>query len=219
MNLPSSPSRPGEIAAQSESLSALRRFARSRPEVERCELCGTALGEQHQHLLQKHTREIACSCDACAILFFGQENGKYLRVPRRVRQLHNFAFTDLEWEELTLPINLAFFVRNAEGKMVALYPSPGGVIESAIALDSWDERVAGFPALQKMEPEVEALLVSRLPGQPAYFIAPIDKCYQLAGIIRTKWRGLSGGAEVWPAIHTFFNELQEQAVGTGARHA
>jgi hypothetical protein len=214
MNLPSNPANSAENAAQPETLSALRRFARSRPPVERCELCGAELGEPHQHLLQRHARQIACSCDACAILFCGQENGQYLRVPRRVRRLRDFAFSDLEWEELTLPINLAFFIRNAENKMAALYPSPAGVIESVLALDTWDDRVAGNSALQKMEPEVEALLVNRLPGQAAYFIVPIDECYRLVGLIRTKWHGLSGGAEVWPAISSFFEELQEKACGT-----
>jgi len=37
-----------------------------------------------------------------------------------------------------------------------------------------------------------------------YFQAPIDRCYALVGLIRTKWRGLSGGDEAWKAIDGFF---------------
>ena len=54
---------------QAEEFSALRRFAQARPQVERCELCGAALDEMHQHLLDRKSRQIACSCDGCAIVF------------------------------------------------------------------------------------------------------------------------------------------------------
>jgi len=40
---------------------------------------------------------------------------------------------------------------------------------------------------------------------------PIDKCYELVGLIRTNWRGLSGGSEVWEAIGQYFAKLKEQA--------
>src|ERR1035437_2318713 len=83
-----------------EVLAALRRFTRARPPVERCELCGAALEPDHPHLLHRESRQIACSCDACALLFCAQEVGKYLRIPRRTRQLHDFEFSDLEWEAM-----------------------------------------------------------------------------------------------------------------------
>jgi hypothetical protein len=202
---------------QGEVFSALKRFARTRPAVERCALCSAALEEPHQHLLDRASRQIECACDACAILFDAQEDGKYLRVPRRVRQLHDFRFTDLQWEEMMLPINLAFFLRNAEGKMVAMYPSPAGAIESLLGLDAWDERVAGCARLRALQPEVEALLVNRV-GDPVYFIVPIDECYRLVGIIRTRWRGLSGGTEVWGAVAEFLRDLERKAGGSGQVH-
>lgn len=202
---------------QREVFSALKRFARTRPAVERCALCSAALDEPHQHLLERASRQIECACDACAILFDAQEEAKYLRVPRRVRQLRDFSFTDLQWEEMMLPINFAFFLRkakgSAEGKMVAMYPSPAGAIESSIGLDTWDERVAACEPLRAMQPEVEALLVNRV-GEPAYFIVPVDECYRLVGIIRTRWRGLSGGTEVWGAVAEFLRDLQRKAGGS-----
>jgi hypothetical protein len=44
-----------------------------------------------------------------------------------------------------------------------------------------------------------------------YYLVPIDECYKLVGLIRTHWRGLSGGTEVWREIGAFFAELKKQA--------
>ncbi len=62
--------------------------------------------------------------------------------------------------------------------------------------------------LNQFEPDVEALLVNRL-SSPRYYRAPIDQCFRLVGIIRTHWRGLSGGQEVWQEIDRFFGELAQ----------
>ena len=208
------------VAAQAEVLSALKRFTRVRAQTERCELCSAALDPVHQHLLDRQSRQIACACDACSILFSDQQGGKYLRVPRQVRRLDDFGFTDLQWEEMMLPINLAFFYRDGDGRMTAMYPSPAGAIESQIGLTHWEEQIAGHGRLMAMEPEVEALIVNRVGEEPMYFIAPIDECYRLTGVIRTKWRGLSGGTEVWAAITQFFHDLQQKSGGAPeVRHA
>jgi len=202
-----------------EQLAALKRFTRARPQVARCELCSATIALQHQHLLDRRSRQVACACDACAILFCDQQDGKFLRVPRRVRELHDFYFTDLQWEEMMLPINLAFVLRNGDGRITVLYPSPAGAVESQLNSQVWEDRIASHPKLQAMEPEVEALIVNRVGEQNAYFTAPIDECYRLVGIIRTNWRGLSGSPEVWGAVALFFHELRERANGKAAPHA
>lgn len=190
-----------------ETLAALRRFARVRPPVERCELCGTELDAVHPHLLDRRSRKITCACNACAILFCGQQGTSFLRVPRRVLRLRDFAFSDLQWDGMMLPINLAFFVRRALGETRVMYPSPAGAMESMIALPSWKELFSADRSLAAVEPEVEALLVNRLSAEPAYFIVPIDACYRLVGLICTSWRGLSGGVDVWSRIAEFFCEM------------
>jgi hypothetical protein len=192
-------------------LSTLQRFARSRPNVERCELCGSELGESHAHLLDRSSKQVACSCGACAILFCGQENAKFLRIPQRILKLENFQFTAMEWDAMMLPINLAFFLRQSAEKVLVLYPSPAGVMESLIELPAWNELFAEHHSLSEVQPEVEALLVNRIGDQNAYFIVPIDAAYRLVGLIRTKWRGLSGGPEVWTAIAEFFAASERQA--------
>lgn len=211
---------PDTTGSQTEALSALRRFARTRAPAERCELCGLELASQHAHLLEHERRRIVCACDACSILFCGQENAKFLRVPRRVVRLDNFALTDVEWGAMMLPINLAFFLRGIDGNTTAMYPSPAGAMESLIGLAPWEELFAREPALRGSVPEVEALMVNRISDAPLYFIVPIDACYQLVGLIRTKWRGLSGGKEVWQAIADFFADLDRRAIrASGATRA
>lgn len=205
----------GQDAGSSEVLTALRRFARSRPDVERCELCGTTVAADHPHLLDRKSRQVACSCDACAILFVGQEGAKFLRVPRRALKLEGFRFTDAEWEGLMLPINLAFFLRQPNGESAVLYPSPAGVMESLIELPKWTELFAADASLLAVEPEVETLLVNRIGDQSAYYVVPIDAAYRLVGLIRTKWRGLSGGAAVWQEITEYFATLERKATPVG----
>ena len=111
-----------------------------------------------------------------------------------------------------LPINLAFFFKStADGKQVALYPSPAGPTESLLALDTWDEIVQDNAILKEMEPDTEALLVNRVGSTRQYYLVPIDECYKLVGLIRAHWRGLSGGAEVWTEIEQFFAGLRERS--------
>lgn len=208
--------RPGDP----ETLTSLRRFARPRPAVERCDLCGAELTPYHPHLLDKNSRQIACSCDACAILFCGQQTAKFIRIPRRVLLLDGFSFTDAQWDAMMLPINLAFLLRRLDGSTAAMYPSPAGVMESLIKLPPWDALFTAGTHLSSVEPEVEALLINRIGDRAAHFIVPIDGCYRLVGLIRTKWRGLSGGAEAGKSIADFFADLEHRATRVAeANHA
>jgi hypothetical protein len=198
------------------AIGSLRRYVRPRTAtavVERCEMCSAELGAEHQHLVEPSNRQIVCACEPCAILFSGETEKKYKRVPRRIRLLPDFRLTDGQWDSLMIPIQLAFFFHSTpDGKVLALYPSPAGATESLLALDSWNEVVEDNPVLREMEPDVEALLVNRVGGAGEYFIVPIDECYKLVGLIRAHWRGLSGGTEVWREIKQFYAGLQERAV-------
>lgn len=204
---------------------SLRRFARPGPLVERCDLCRAELAPVHQHLFEPKIRHVLCACDACALLFDNRE-GKYRRVPRRIRLLLGFHLTNAQWENLFIPINLAFFYHDStRGGVVALYPSPAGATESLLPLESWVEIEAANPFLKGMEPDVEALLVNRLGsiqglGGSEYFLAPIDECFKLVGVIRARWHGLSGGAQVWDEVGSFFASLHERAITiNGVIHA
>ncbi len=125
--------------------------------------------------------------------------------------------TDAQWESLILPINLAFFFHSSvEGRTIALYPSPAGAVESLLTLDSWSAIVEVNPLLSRLQPDIEALLVNRVTrtdntGAAEYYIAPIDVCYKLVGMIRAHWKGLSGGTEVWDEIGRFFADLRDKS--------
>ena len=205
---------------------ALRRFVRRSDPVERCAMCGLELRPTHQHIVEFANRKLICVCDACAILFDNPSGTKYRRVPRRVRFLVDFRITDSQWDGLMLPINMAFFFRcSHQGRMVAMYPSPAGGMESLLTFDAWEEIASENAALRDMEPDVEALLVNRLGysrgfSNAEYYIAPMDDCYKLIGLIRAHWQGLSGGTEVWRQMASFFTELKTKAgAGAGASHA
>jgi hypothetical protein len=194
----------------------LQRFAR-RPAVNwRCELCGSNMAAEHEHLLEMEKRRLVCGCQACAILFSGQTGQRYKRVPSRIRTLRNFKMTDAQWEDLLVPINMAFFFQQGSTeKIIAMYPSPAGATESQLPLESWQQIASENPVLQSMEPDVEALLVNRLGEQrgfPAhqYFLLPIDQCFKLVGLVRTHWRGLSGGSELWQELGQYFAALGER---------
>ena len=57
--------------------------------------------------------------------------------------------TTLLWEELRLPVDMAFFFRNSRGRSacVAYYPSPMGPTESLLELDAWSALEAANPVL------------------------------------------------------------------------
>ena len=202
---------PENVRQQENAFATLRKFARRRVPSERCELCSAGLAQEHSHLLERSTRQILCSCEPCAVLFSGQGNARYLRIPRRPQFLRDFQMSDLEWEALMLPINLAFFYYDAAAdRVLAMYPSPAGATESLLSLESWTDIVAQNPKLRAMEPDVQALLVNRMGASKDYFLVPIDECYRLVGLIRTHWRGLSGGNEVWKQMREFFSDLKRR---------
>jgi hypothetical protein len=193
-------------------LTALKRFQRKPPEGERCELCSLGLAEQHQHLIDPANRRLVCACDACAMLFDDPGQNRFRRVPRRITILKDFQMSDEQWESLHLPINLAFFYRSSPvQRVVAMFPSPAGATESLLTLEHWSDLVNANPVLAELEPDVEALLVNRIGTQRLYIRVPIDECFKLVGIIRTHWRGLSGGVEVWKELALFHQSLEQRA--------
>lgn len=203
---------------RSNALFTLQRFVRKpAASAEFCELCAAPLLPEHPHLLELEPRRVACACDACAILFGGNARQRFARIPRDVYRLDDFQMDDHEWESLLIPIKLAYFVHNSDaGRTVAQYPSPGGAMESSLDLEYWSAIVERNPVLNRFAPDVEALLVNRIAAQPRYYRAPVDQCFRLVGILRTRWHGLSGGSDVWKAIDEFFAELDVRAGGQRA---
>jgi hypothetical protein len=205
---------PGNIGRS--ALASLRRYTQPRPVRERCELCSAELADDHSHLVELSSRRLCCACEPCAILFSNPATPKYRRVPRRVQFLTDFRLTDVQWEGLQLPINLAFFLHSTPAeRVVALYPSPAGATESLPPPDAWQTLVEDNACLRELEPDVEALLVNRLGTPPEHYRVGVDVCYALVGLVRTHWRGLSGGTAVWTEIGRFFAALRERSRPAG----
>ena len=203
---------------------SLRRFAEEESEKvekkaaeaaqEHCDLCGEPIPPEHRHLMEVPTREMMCACRPCSILFDSEaaSEGRYRLIPDRHLFLENFEMSDAQWENLRIPVDMAFFFYSAPAeKVVAFYPSPMGPTESLLKLDAWQELERCNPVLKGMERDVEALLVNRARGAREHFLVPMDKCYGLVGLIRMRWRGFSGGQEVWEEIGRFFKELRERS--------
>lgn len=184
-----------------------------------CDLCAAPIGARHGHLVDVRERTLLCACRPCSLLFVedGAGGARYRLVPDRVRLLDDFRLDDLDWIALRIPVDLAFlFDSSAAERVVALYPGPMGATESLLSLDHWDRMVARNPVLSRMQRDVEALLIDRRGDRRDGWIVPIDRCYELVGLFRTKWTGLSGGSEVWSAVEEFFEGLRRRAWPNGA---
>ncbi len=207
----------------------LRQFARKRemrPPAEQCELCSTEIAADHRHLLELSKRTLVCVCHPCSILFGdpGSGGGKYRLVPSRYLILPDFQMTDEQWDDLMIPVNMVFiFHSTTANRVMAFYPSPAGAMESTLTLEGWDALVGSNPILNELDPDVEALLINRVRNRGEdyreHYIVPVDACYELVGLIRLKWKGLSGGEEVWKAIAEFFASLRKRAPPVGESSA
>src|SRR5829696_3204834 len=206
------------------TFSSLRRFAqeesgRAAKEAaeaaqEHCDLCSEPILPEHRHLLEVSTRQIMCACRPCSILFDSEaaSEGRYRIIPDRHLFLEGFEMSDVQWESLRVPVDMAFFFHSTPAeKVVAFYPSPMGPTESLLKLSAWEELETHNPVLKGMERDVEALLVNRARGSREHFLVPMDECYSLVGLIRMNWRGLSGGREVWEELARFFEDLRKRA--------
>jgi Family of unknown function (DUF5947) len=193
---------------------ARRSTERREAALERCELCGAPIAAQHRHLLDLRNRELMCTCRACSLLFDREAAGAghYRLVGDRRLRVDDFELDDAMWEELRLPVDMAFFFHHsADGRVRAYYPSPMGPTESLLGLEAWQALEAANPILSTLKPDVEALLVNRARGARRHWIVPIDECYGLVGLIRSTWRGFTGGSEVWTGIASRFEELDRRA--------
>jgi hypothetical protein len=185
---------------------------------ERCDLCRTTVPDDHRHLLHLGERRIVCACEACWALHSGDAD--YRPTGMRTLWLEDFVCDEAMWASLSIPIGLAFFMRSTasgsgpapEGVVVAFYPSPAGATESELSLDAWQALVRANPVLGGLDADGEALVVNRLADPPQYAIAPIDQCYGLVGLVRSRWEGISGGDALTVAVPEFFARMRAQAV-------
>jgi len=220
-------------------LAGLRRVVTTRPppvEGERCEMCAEPIGAEHQHVVNLESRGLMCTCRACYLLFTAEDAElRYRAVPDRYLSFSEFDLDGRQYDELEIPVNLAFLFDNSVlGRVVAFYPGPAGATESELPLEAWSRIVVANPELGVLRPDVEALLIRGadvLRPEPvegplrqaqdgastssghriSCHLVPIDTCYELVGRLRLLWRGFDGGSEVRAAIEEFFAAVATQA--------
>ena len=191
--------------------------AREKPKAapgEACEMCAEPIRDGHSHVVNLDSRQIMCTCRACWLLFThqGAAGGRYRAVPDRYLFDSGFKLGDGAWEELQIPVRVAFFFSNSDlGKVAAFYPSPAGATESLLSLEAWAGVVAANPVMTDLAPDVEALLVRRAGEGFECYLVPIDACYELVGLVRMHWKGFDGGEEAWAAIDQFFDAVRDRS--------
>jgi hypothetical protein len=181
---------------------------------ERCGLCAKPIAAEHVHIADLEHATLVCACRPCYLLFAGDNvSGRYRAVPDRYLRDPVRTISVAEWDELDIPVGLAFFLRSSHRDEVSgFYPSPAGVTESVLGLRTWQRLAAAHPLLRAAEPDVEAILVSHTGTRVEYFLVPVDACYELAGRMRLHWRGFDGGAEARASIDAFLAGVRERAL-------
>jgi hypothetical protein len=172
-------------------------------------MCVAPIAEEHSHVVDIRNRALMCTCRPCALLFDRQgADLAFKTVPNRYLRFGDFALSQGQWDDLAIPVGVAFFFSHSGlGKVVAFYPSPAGATESELSLDAWDDIVAANPALETLDDDVEALLLRKQDDDVDCFLVPIDACYELVGHLRTLWRGFDGGNEVHERLGQFFDDI------------
>ncbi|MDH6285601.1 DUF5947 family protein [Rhodococcus sp. NM-2] len=207
------------MSPSGNGLRILQRIASERPAPvvgERCDMCAVPIADAHQHVVNVQDRQLMCVCRGCYLLFTDESAElRFRAVPERYLSFPDFELAPGRWDELEIPVGLAFVFRNSLlAKTVAFYPGPAGATESELPLDAWDGVLAANPALGRLSADTEALLL-RVPehggGDPECYLVPIDACYQLVGELRQVWRGFDGGQDARRVIDTFFETVRARS--------
>jgi Family of unknown function (DUF5947) len=187
-------------------------------DVEKCELCATEIPAEHGHVADLESSTLICACRACYLLFTQPTagRGRYRAVPDRYLSDPGRTLTAAQWDQLEIPVGLAFFLQSSSGdragRVAGFYPSPAGVTECILDLAAWQQLTAEYPLLAAPAPDVEAALICRTDDAGVeYYLVPIDACYELAGRMRLYWRGFDGGAEARSSIAGFLDTVRARA--------
>lgn len=194
------------------ALTALRRFTRPAPALARCELCSAALDERHAHLFEPASRNLACACIACALLFpdaGGAARAQRLRVEPRVVPLPELQLSELDWHALDVPVRLVLLYPSAHhDRLFASYPNAQGAVEARLPLAAWRALVHAHPQLNGFEPELDALLLDGRSERGARCRVSIDVAHALLGRLRAPGAGGGLDSARWQAFEQALARLQ-----------
>jgi hypothetical protein len=183
---------------------------------ERCEMCAAEVVPAHGHVADLEQSSLLCVCRPCYLLFTHSQagGGRYKAVPDRYLRDPSRPMSAAEWDELEIPVGLAFFMYSSQaGQVTGFYPSPAGATECRLDLSAWQRLAQAHPLLGAIEPDVEAALITRQDKTNLieHFVVPIDACYELAGRMRMLWKGFDGGTEARHSISGFLDGVRSRA--------
>jgi hypothetical protein len=181
---------------------------------DRCELCGAALLEHHGHGVDVEQHRLVCLCDPCRVVLSANRDGhgRFRALPDRVIADPDFAGADGEWEALGIPVSTAFFFHDSvAGGIVAFYPSPAGATESLLGAQQWEDLARTSLVAADLAPDTEAMLVRRSATARESYLVPVDRCYELVGLLRRHWRGFDGGQDAHDALDELFGRIRTDA--------
>jgi len=182
--------------------------------TEKCELCSALVPSGHGHVADLERSSLLCACRACYLLFMHSQagRGRYRAIPDRYLADPEHPLSVAEWDELEIPVGLAFFLRDSrQDRVTGFYPSPAGATECRLDLHAWDRLAAEHPMLGQVAPDVEAVLIARSASGVDCFLVPIDACYDIAGRMRLHWRGFDGGSLARQSITEFIETVRARA--------
>ena len=200
--------------AGSDVFSVLRRISTARPVAagQRCEMCSEPIDDGHPHVVDLESRGLLCTCRPCYLLFTDESAAlRYRAIPDRYATLDEVELGQGVWDELEIPIGMAFFFFNSRlGRTVVFYPGPAGATESELPLGAWETLVEQYPSLASAAADTEAVLIRMEPdaGAAECYIVPIDACYELVGRLRSSWRGFDGGSDARAELDAFFGKVR-----------
>jgi len=177
-------------------------------------MCAEVIPAEHGHVADLQDSSLLCTCRACYLLFTPVEagRGRYRAVPDRYLADPEHPLSAGDYEELEIPVGLAFFLRSSQrGEVAGFYPSPAGATECRLDLAAWARVATDHPLLSAIDDDVEALLITKSGDAVEHFLVPIDACYELAGRMRLTWRGFDGGSEARQSIDEFLAGVRSRA--------
>jgi hypothetical protein len=190
----------------------------------RCGVCDAVIGRVHRHLLAVAGRALVCGCADCHARPDSDRHradpdrylavpDRYLAVPDRYLEFAGDVLDAATWDELRVPAGLAFVSRPAAGAgLVVCGPALGRTTEAELPEPVWERLVERHPSFAVLRPGVEALLLRRA----GCFLVPIDACLELAGMLRTSWRGFDGGPAGAGSLASFFARVRARCQPIGS---
>ena len=97
-------------------------------------------------------------------------------------------------------------LRGQDGVVAAFYPEPDGRDRVAARARRVGELERATRCWRRSSRTSRRCSSTAPSGAREHWLVPIDDCFRLVGLIRTHWRGLTGGREVWAGDRGFFED-------------